>query len=159
MGDKKGDLQDSILTEEVVETKEPPRYKVLLHNDDYTTMEFVIYVLQNVFRHTPASSTRLMLAIHRTGLGVAGVYTKEIAETLGISQTAVTTRLHRFRTWARQRMLGRLAEALEDAPVDGSSGHLWISREHGEDPWSGWGFVTGDWLANCATRPGARSCS
>lgn len=61
--------------------KKPKRYRVLVHNDDYTSMEFVVYILQVVFRHTPASAFRLMMAIHKSGLGVAGVYSKEIAET------------------------------------------------------------------------------
>ena len=59
----------------------PRKYKVLLHNDDYTTMEFVVWVLQSVFHHTPAGSTRIMLNIHRTGIGVAGVYGRDVAET------------------------------------------------------------------------------
>jgi ATP-dependent Clp protease adaptor protein ClpS len=61
--------------------KKPPMFKVVLHNDDYTTMEFVVLVLQRVFRHDEAESSRIMLHIHRTGIGVAGVFTKEIAET------------------------------------------------------------------------------
>ncbi|MCB9680009.1 MAG: ATP-dependent Clp protease adapter ClpS [Alphaproteobacteria bacterium] len=62
-------------------TDKPKRYKVLILNDDYTSMEFVVFVLQSVFKHSPASATRLMLLIHRTGLGIAGVYAREIAET------------------------------------------------------------------------------
>jgi len=60
----------------------PPRlYKVLFHNDDYTTMEFVVSLLQHVFHHSDASATAIMLHVHRSGVGVAGVYTFEIAET------------------------------------------------------------------------------
>ncbi len=81
MGEKKGDLQGSLLTEDVVETKEPPRYKVLLHNDDYTTMEFVISILENVFHKSMTEATRIMLNVHHEGIGVAGIYTKEIGET------------------------------------------------------------------------------
>lgn len=61
--------------------KKPRLYKVLLHNDDYTTMEFVVWVLQTVFHHDETTSTRIMLHIHKNGLGVAGIYPHEIAET------------------------------------------------------------------------------
>jgi ATP-dependent Clp protease adaptor protein ClpS len=81
MGDKKGDLQGSVLTEDIVETKEPPRYKVLLHNDDYTTMEFVISILENIFQKSRQDATRIMLNVHNDGVGIAGIYTREICET------------------------------------------------------------------------------
>ena len=73
--------KESVSTKEKVQTEEPPLYKVLLHNDDYTTMEFVVAVLQKVFRKTNAEATRIMLSVHHEGVGVAGVYTKEIGET------------------------------------------------------------------------------
>lgn len=79
MADKDRDEKGEVLTR--TRQKKPKRYKVIVHNDDYTTMEFVVHLLTSVFRHSPASATRLMLAIHKTGIGVAGVYTKEIAET------------------------------------------------------------------------------
>ena len=56
-------------------------YRVLLHNDDYTPMDFVVGLLRNVFRHTESSATRVMLHVHNSGVGVAGVFTFEIAET------------------------------------------------------------------------------
>ena len=62
-------------------TARPPRFKVLLFNDDYTPMEFVVAILEQVFGKSPAAATQIMLQIHRSGLGVAGVYVLEVAET------------------------------------------------------------------------------
>ena len=59
----------------------PPRFKVILYNDDYTPMEFVVALLEQVFSKSPAAATELMLQIHRKGMGVAGVYVQQIAET------------------------------------------------------------------------------
>ena len=59
----------------------PKLYKVLLLNDDYTTMEFVVALLIHVFHHDESSAQAIMLHIHRNGVGIAGVYTYEVAET------------------------------------------------------------------------------
>ncbi len=67
--------------EVVEELQEPPKYKVLLHNDDYTTMEFVVYILQTVFSKPEAEAVQIMLNVHRNGVGVCGLYTAEVAET------------------------------------------------------------------------------
>jgi len=75
--------------------KQPPLYKVLLHNDDYTTMEFVVHVLQSVFNHEEAEATQIMLHVHRKGVGVAGVYAYEVAETK-IEQVHALAREHEF---------------------------------------------------------------
>ena len=72
---------EAVVTESETRLKQPPLYKVLIHNDDYTTMEFVIFVLQKVFQHEEAEAVRIMLQVHVQGIGVAGVYTYEIAET------------------------------------------------------------------------------
>lgn len=61
--------------------QEPPMFKVLLHNDDYTTMEFVVEILQTVFYKSPTEATRIMLLVHKSGSGVCGVFTAEVAET------------------------------------------------------------------------------
>src|SRR5438552_18339891 len=71
------------------ETRKPRLYKVLLHNDHYTTMEFVVAVLQSVFHRSESEATTIMLHIHRNGVGVAGVYTREIAETRAAKTTAL----------------------------------------------------------------------
>ena len=75
------DYDSGVVTESEKKVKLPPMYKVLLHNDDYTTMEFVVQVLQSVFHKTPADATQIMLHVHRRGVGVCGVYTYEVAET------------------------------------------------------------------------------
>ncbi len=58
----------------------PKKYKVLLHNDDYTTMEFVIFILQSVFHKTLDEAERIMMEVHQKGIGLCGIYTFEIAE-------------------------------------------------------------------------------
>jgi ATP-dependent Clp protease adaptor protein ClpS len=63
------------------QTKKPPMYRVLLHNDDYTTMEFVVEVLMYVFNKSPDSAAKIMMNVHREGVGVCGIYSHEIAET------------------------------------------------------------------------------
>lgn len=63
------------------EKKEPEQYKVLLLNDDYSTMEFVIHVLEAVFQKSPAEAYRIMLHVHTQGQGLAGIYPWEVAET------------------------------------------------------------------------------
>ncbi len=87
---EKGRQSETILSER---TKRPPLYKVLLHNDDYTTMEFVIYILQEVFHRPLDEAKRIMLKVHQTGVGVCGVYTYEIAE----------TKAHKVRKLAREK--------------------------------------------------------
>ena len=62
------------------ELEEPRLFKVLLHNDDFTTMEFVVHVLQTVFQKGEGEAFRVMWAVHTQGVGVAGVYTYEVAE-------------------------------------------------------------------------------
>lgn len=71
----------TVVTERKSKTQKPRLWKVLLHNDDFTTMEFVIHVLQSVFNRTPQEAYELMLQVHTRGMCVAGVYTYEIAET------------------------------------------------------------------------------
>ncbi|HMI94012.1 MAG TPA: ATP-dependent Clp protease adaptor ClpS, partial [Polyangiales bacterium] len=61
-------------------TAKPPLYRVLLHNDDYTTREFVVEMLKGVFHRPEAEAIQIMLHVHQNGVGVAGIYTYEVAE-------------------------------------------------------------------------------
>ena len=81
MTEKKGEQQSSVATKDWVEVQEPPLYKVLLHNDDYTSMEFVVSILENIFHKSQQEATRIMLNVHEQGIGIAGIYTQEICET------------------------------------------------------------------------------
>ncbi len=83
MADKKtGDDNDvGVVLETRPKTKRPPLYKVMILNDDYTPMEFVVHVLERFFGMSHAQAFELMLTVHKKGLAVVGVYTHEIAET------------------------------------------------------------------------------
>jgi ATP-dependent Clp protease adaptor protein ClpS len=72
--------EGAVQTESKQKLQKPPLYKVLLHNDDYTTMEFVVFILESVFHKSETDAFRIMMAVHQQGVGVAGVYTYEIAE-------------------------------------------------------------------------------
>ena len=79
--DRQTGSEDETLIRERTSTIEPKMYRVLLLNDHYTTMEFVVYILETVFKKDPEESRRIMMNVHEQGSGTAGVYTKEIAET------------------------------------------------------------------------------
>ena len=86
-GEKKGgdsdDLGLAVINAPAVKPKKkkPSLYRVLLLNDDYTPMEFVVYLLENVFRKSHEEAVKIMLHVHHNGVGVCGVYTYEVAET------------------------------------------------------------------------------
>ncbi|MBK6750150.1 MAG: ATP-dependent Clp protease adaptor ClpS [Pyrinomonadaceae bacterium] len=73
------DIGGDVLTESKTRLEKPKLYKVILHNDDFTTMEFVVFVLQYVFNRTDAEAFTIMLKVHNEGIGIAGIYPFEIA--------------------------------------------------------------------------------
>jgi ATP-dependent Clp protease adaptor protein ClpS len=75
------DRKSGVVTKTRPKTKKPSLYKVLLLNDDYTPMEFVVLVLQRYFNKAQDDATRIMLHVHHKGVGICGVYTYEVAET------------------------------------------------------------------------------
>jgi len=70
----------TVVLEDKPDLKEPPMYQVVLLNDDFTPMEFVVYILQAIFGYEHERSTQIMLAVHTKGKGVCGIFPKEIAE-------------------------------------------------------------------------------
>ena len=78
---REGERGTGLVLDERTRTKKPPMYMVLLHNDDYTTREFVVWVLQGVFHKSEDEAVAMMSHVHNNGVGVAGVYTFEVAET------------------------------------------------------------------------------
>ena len=78
--DNQNDIQRGLLLESKPETKKPSMYNVLLMNDDYTPMEFVVMVLEKVFNKKNEDATQIMLHVHKNGIGVCGTFTYEVAE-------------------------------------------------------------------------------
>ena len=81
MGQYDPDIEEGVSSETDQEVAEPPMYRVMLLNDDYTTMEFVVEVLVYVFQKSSEEAMQIMLNVHRSGVGVCGIYPYEIAET------------------------------------------------------------------------------
>lgn len=81
MSKRENEFDREVVVETEKKLKRPPLYKVLLHNDDYTTKEFVVHILEYVFNKDNTEAVQIMLHVHRNGIGVAGVYPYEIAET------------------------------------------------------------------------------
>jgi ATP-dependent Clp protease adaptor protein ClpS len=81
MDDHNHELEGEVSSRTDEDVGEPSMYKVLLHNDDYTTMEFVVDILMSVFHRSVDEATQIMLNVHRQGVGLCGVYAYEIAET------------------------------------------------------------------------------
>ena len=95
MSGDKSNPQDDTITDIDEETAEPPNFKVLLHNDDYTPRAFVVEILSAVFNKLLEDATRLMWHVHKNGFGVCGIYPFEVAETK-ISQATELARENGF---------------------------------------------------------------
>jgi ATP-dependent Clp protease adaptor protein ClpS len=80
-GDQGNGVGSAVITQVKPKTQKPSLYRVLLLNDDYTPMEFVVYVLEQFFNKSREDATRIMLHVHQHGVGVCGVFTFEVAET------------------------------------------------------------------------------
>ncbi len=81
MAERRPGSDEQVLEKTQSKTHKPPLFRVLLHNDDYTTMQFVVEVLEAVFHKSPAEAHRVMMQVHTRGHGVCGVYSHEVAET------------------------------------------------------------------------------
>ena len=81
MSEYNPELEEEVDSEIRDDVREPPMYRVLLHNDDYTTMDFVVEIIMLVFNKSPEEAVNIMLNIHRNGIGLCGVYTYEVSET------------------------------------------------------------------------------
>ncbi len=88
-------MATKVESKEITELKEPKKYKVYLLNDDYTTMDFVVDILREVFGKTYEEAVDIMLTVHKKGKGLCGIYTYEIAETK-VDQVHRLARAHEF---------------------------------------------------------------
>ena len=84
-----------VLTESETKLEKPKLFKVLLHNDDFTTMEFVVFILKQVFMRSDMEAVTIMLKVHTEGLGVAGIYPYEIAQ-MKSEKTMNLARAHEY---------------------------------------------------------------
>jgi ATP-dependent Clp protease adaptor protein ClpS len=92
-GGQGGGVGEAAVTQVKPKTQKPSLYRVLILNDDYTPMEFVVYVLERFFNKSREDATRIMLHVHQNGVGVCGVFTYEVAETK-VAQVVDTARRH-----------------------------------------------------------------
>jgi ATP-dependent Clp protease adaptor protein ClpS len=88
-------FEEAAVAESKEKVEEPPLFRVLLHNDDYTTMEFVVWVLESIFNLSEQQAVRVMLNVHLRGTGSPGTYTYEIAE-MKVEKTTALAREHEF---------------------------------------------------------------
>lgn len=89
------EFDGDVVVDKQPKVQQPKKYRVLMLNDDYTSMEFVVYVLENIFHKSATQAESLMMTIHLHGRGLVGVYTREIAETK-VAQTLELAKLNEF---------------------------------------------------------------
>jgi len=95
MSDLFDEYDSDIATEDHIDVKQPKPYHVILYNDDYTTMEFVVFVLEHIFHHARPAAEKIMLDVHQRGKGVASTYPRDIAETKAL-QARNLAKEHKF---------------------------------------------------------------
>ncbi|HSP32856.1 MAG TPA: ATP-dependent Clp protease adapter ClpS [Thermoanaerobaculia bacterium] len=88
-------FEESAVAESAEKVEQPPLFKVLLHNDDFTTMDFVVWILQSIFSMPEEQAVQVMLNVHMKGVGVAGIYTFEVAE-MKVERVTAMAREHEF---------------------------------------------------------------
>ncbi|MFT7624966.1 MAG: ATP-dependent Clp protease adaptor protein ClpS [Myxococcota bacterium] len=93
--DKDNGKQHGVVLKERAKAKRPKLYRVLFHNDDFTTMEFVVLVLRKFFEKDRAEATRVMLEVHQTGIGMVAAYAYEVAETK-VNKAAAFAKAHDY---------------------------------------------------------------
>ncbi len=95
MNDTSLEYDSDVITKDSIDVKEPRLYHVILYNDHYTTMDFVVFVLETIFHHPRPISEKIMLDVHEKGKGIAGTYPRDIAETKAL-QTRSLAKEHNF---------------------------------------------------------------
>ena len=95
MNELGNEYDSDVITEDDIDVKQPHPYIVILYNDDYTTMDFVVFVLETIFHHSKPLADKIMLDVHKKGKGIAGTYTRDIAETKAL-QTRTLAKKHNF---------------------------------------------------------------
>ena len=127
------DFEEAAVAESREKVEEPPLFKVLLHNDDYTTMEFVVWILESIFNMPVDQAIQVMLNVHTQGIGVAGIYTYEIAE-MKVNKTTDLARENEFPllcTMEKYVIAKSLQAAFEFAVAEAvKRRHEYVTLEH-----------------------------
>ena len=95
MNELGNEFDSDVITEDDIDVKQPRPYNVILFNDDYTTMDFVVFILETIFHHSKNIADKIMFDVHERGKGVAGTFTRDIAETKAL-QTRTLAKKHNF---------------------------------------------------------------